>query len=87
MVASRDMLAVQWGLGVLLGEQPEFGGLRVAHDMLNARVRVALRGLNAKVKDLLLFFTAAAPPAPQGTDTPTLVVAPQVPAAGMSQSR
>eukprot|EP00975_Prorocentrum_lima_P032001 6718684-Prorocentrum_lima.AAC.1 len=37
MVASRDMLAAQWGLGALLGEQPEFGGMRVAHDMLNAR--------------------------------------------------
>eukprot|EP00975_Prorocentrum_lima_P018948 3990967-Prorocentrum_lima.AAC.1 len=24
MVASRDMLAAQWGLGVLLGEQEEF---------------------------------------------------------------
>eukprot|EP00975_Prorocentrum_lima_P066829 12911464-Prorocentrum_lima.AAC.1 len=48
------MLAAQWGLGALLGEQPEFGGMRVAHDMLNTRVRVALRGLNAKIKALLL---------------------------------
>eukprot|EP00975_Prorocentrum_lima_P009214 1962652-Prorocentrum_lima.AAC.1 len=32
MVASRDMLAAQWGLGALLGEQSEFGGMRIAHD-------------------------------------------------------
>eukprot|EP00975_Prorocentrum_lima_P051310 10747195-Prorocentrum_lima.AAC.1 len=54
MVASRDMLAAQWGLGALLGEQTEFGGMRIAHDMLNARVRVTLRDLNDKIKALLL---------------------------------
>eukprot|EP00975_Prorocentrum_lima_P037089 7806498-Prorocentrum_lima.AAC.1 len=54
MVASRDMLAAQWGLGALLGEQSEFGGMRIAHDMLNARVRVTLTELNDKIKALLL---------------------------------
>eukprot|EP00975_Prorocentrum_lima_P057227 12003984-Prorocentrum_lima.AAC.1 len=54
MVASRDMLAAQWGLGALLGEQSEFSGMRIAHDMLNARVRVTLGELNDKIKALLL---------------------------------
>eukprot|EP00975_Prorocentrum_lima_P017805 3755534-Prorocentrum_lima.AAC.1 len=53
LVASRDMLAAQRGLGVLLGEQTEFSNLRVAHDMLNARVRMALQELNANIKALL----------------------------------
>eukprot|EP00975_Prorocentrum_lima_P066926 12912029-Prorocentrum_lima.AAC.1 len=53
MVASRDMLAAQWGLGVLLGEQEEFSVMRAAHDMLNARVRKALQDINSSVKALL----------------------------------
>eukprot|EP00975_Prorocentrum_lima_P031778 6671959-Prorocentrum_lima.AAC.1 len=53
MVASRDMLAAQWGLGVLLGEQAEFSTLCAAHDMLNARVRMALQALNDSIKALL----------------------------------
>eukprot|EP00975_Prorocentrum_lima_P011765 2502155-Prorocentrum_lima.AAC.1 len=70
MVASRDMLAAQWGLAALLGEQPEFGGMRVAHDMLNARVRVALRGLNARIKDMLFIFSAANAEMPPVNDAP-----------------
>eukprot|EP00975_Prorocentrum_lima_P052223 10940032-Prorocentrum_lima.AAC.1 len=38
---------------MLLGEQTEFSNLRVAHDMLNARVRMALQELNASIKVLL----------------------------------
>eukprot|EP00975_Prorocentrum_lima_P003755 819724-Prorocentrum_lima.AAC.1 len=68
MVASRDMFAAQWGLAALLGEQPEVGGMRVAHDMLNARVRVALRGLNARIKEMLFLFTAADAEMPQVND-------------------
>eukprot|EP00975_Prorocentrum_lima_P031170 6543678-Prorocentrum_lima.AAC.1 len=54
------MLAAQWGLGMLLGEQTEFGNLRVAHDMLNARVRMALQELNDSIKALIR-LTAPAP--------------------------
>eukprot|EP00975_Prorocentrum_lima_P001580 341661-Prorocentrum_lima.AAC.1 len=47
------MLAAQWGLGVLLGEQEEFSIMRAAHDMLNARVRMALQDINSSAKALL----------------------------------
>eukprot|EP00975_Prorocentrum_lima_P057261 12009088-Prorocentrum_lima.AAC.1 len=39
MMGSRDTLAAQWGLAALLGHEPEYGGMRVAHEMLTTRIK------------------------------------------------
>eukprot|EP00975_Prorocentrum_lima_P011495 2444575-Prorocentrum_lima.AAC.1 len=79
LVASRDMLAAQWGLGMLLGEQTEFSNLRVAHDMLNARVRMALKELNDSIKALIRLTAPSQnenPLGPQTVPPPTAMPGP-----------
>eukprot|EP00975_Prorocentrum_lima_P037633 7914087-Prorocentrum_lima.AAC.1 len=64
MMGSRYTLAAQWGLAALLGHEPEFGGMRVAHEMLTTRIKVAIRGLTARIKALPTPSSPAAEEAP-----------------------
>eukprot|EP00975_Prorocentrum_lima_P062606 12886560-Prorocentrum_lima.AAC.1 len=64
MMSSRDTLAAQGRLAALLGNEPEYGGMRIAHEMLTTRIKVAIRDLAARI------MAVATPPATATEATP-----------------